>query len=174
VDESEEQQDDGVHGQQLLGATLHAELLRRGMTLATAESLTGGALADLVSASPGASETFLGGVVSYATEVKVRVLGVRQATVDKQGVVSERCALEMATGVCSVIGSDWGVSTTGVAGPTTQEGKPVGTVFVAVAGPAGARATELHLHGDRAEIRDQVCSRAAAMVLEDVVGLRRQ
>jgi nicotinamide-nucleotide amidase len=162
--------DDGVHGQQLLGATLHAELLRRGMTLGTAESLTGGALADLVSASPGASETYLGGVVSYATEVKVRVLGVRPETVEEHGVVSETCAVEMANGVRSVVGADWGVSTTGVAGPTTQEGKPVGTVFVAVVGPGGARSRELHLEGDRAEIREQVCTAAARMVLEDVTG----
>jgi PncC family amidohydrolase len=155
-----------VHGQQLLGAHLHAELLARAMTLATAESLTGGALADLVSASPGASETYLGGVVSYATEAKVRVLGVRRETVESDGVVSERCAAEMATGVRDLMGTDWGVSTTGVAGPTTQEGKPVGTVFVGLAGPGGVQARELHLGGDRAEIREQVCTAAATMVLE--------
>lgn len=160
--------DDGVRGQQLIGATLHAELLRRGQTLATAESMTGGALADLVSASPGASETYLGGVVSYATEIKVRTLGVRPETVDEEGVVSETCAVEMATGVRALIGADWGVSTTGVAGPATQEGKPVGTVYVAVAGPRGVRTEELHLDGDRAEIRERTCTAAATMVLEDV------
>ena len=156
--------------QQILGATLHAELLRRGLTLATAESLTGGALGDLVSASPGASETYLGGVVSYATSVKVRVLGVRQETVDESGVVSAACAREMATGVRELVGADWSVSTTGVAGPTEQEGKPVGTVFVGVAGPDGAVAHELHLEGNRAEIREQACTAAATAVLEDVLG----
>jgi PncC family amidohydrolase len=165
--------DDRLRGQQLVGASLHAELLRRGMTLATAESLTGGALADLVSASPGASETYLGGVVAYASEVKVRVLGVRRETVARHGVVSEGCAVEMADGVRTVVGSDWGVSTTGVAGPTSQEGKPVGTVFVAVSGPEGVRSRRLQLDGDRAEIRAQVCTEAATMVLEAVLAVFR-
>jgi nicotinamide-nucleotide amidase len=155
--------------QQLLGATLHAELVRRGATLATAESLTGGALGDLISASPGASETYPGGVVSYATEVKTGVLGVRQATVDEYGVVSAECAREMAERVRALLGTDWGVSTTGVAGPTEQEGKPVGTVFVAVAGPDGVRHRQLDLDGDRAEIRQQTCVSAAKLVLEALV-----
>ena len=159
-----------MHGVQLIGASLHAELLRRGLTLATAESLTGGALADLVSASPGASETYSGGVVSYATGVKVGLLGVSPQTVREHGVVSEACAFEMADGVRRLIGTDLGVSTTGVAGPTEQEGKPVGTVFVAVAGPDGTRGRQLRLDGDRAEIRDQACVAAATLVLETVVG----
>jgi nicotinamide-nucleotide amidase len=159
--------------QQVLGATLHAELLRRGLTLATAESLTGGALGDLVSASPGASETYLGGVVTYATETKVGLLGVDQATVDEHGVVSEQCAREMASGVRRLVGSDWAVATTGVAGPTEQEGKAIGTVFVAVAGPRGPQdvvARELHLDGDRAQVRAATCTAAAALVLETVTG----
>jgi nicotinamide-nucleotide amidase len=155
--------------QQLLGATLHAELVRREATLATAESLTGGALGDLISASPGASETYPGGVVSYATEVKTGVLGVRQATVDEYGVVSAECAREMAQRVRALLGTDWGVSTTGVAGPTEQEGKPVGTVFVAVAGPDGVQHRQLDLDGDRAEIRQQTCVSAAKLVLEALV-----
>ena len=155
--------------QQLLGASVHAELLRRRATLATAESLTGGALGDLLSASPGASETYLGGVVSYATEVKTRLLGVRQSTVDEHGVVSAECAREMAERVRDLLGTDWGVSTTGVAGPTEQEGKPVGTVFVAVAGPDGTRHGELGLDGDRAEIRQRSCVSAAKLMLEALV-----
>jgi nicotinamide-nucleotide amidase len=160
---------DDADDQQLLGATVHAELLRRKATLATAESLTGGALGDLISASPGASETYLGGVVSYATEVKTGVLGVRQATVDEHGVVSAECAREMAERVRGLLGTDWGVSTTGVAGPTEQEGKPVGTVFVAVAGPDGTRHSQLDLDGDRAEIRQQACVSAAKLVLDALV-----
>lgn len=155
--------------QQIIGATLHAELLRRGLTLATAESLTGGALGDLVSAAPGASETYLGGVVSYATSVKVGLLGVRQETVDECGVVSAACAREMASGVRKLVGADWSVSTTGVAGPAQQEGKPVGTVFVGIAGPDGAVAHELHLEGNRAEIRERACTAAASTVLERVM-----
>lgn len=155
--------------QQIIGATLHAELLRRGLTLATAESLTGGALGDLVSAAPGASETYLGGVVSYATSVKVGLLGVRQETVEECGVVSAACAREMASGVRKLVGADWSVSTTGVAGPAEQEGKPVGTVFVGIAGPDGAVAHELHLEGNRAEIRERACTAAASTVLERVM-----
>ena len=153
--------------EQVLGATLHAELLRRSATLATAESLTGGALGDLVSASPGASETYVGGVVSYATSVKVDVLGVARATVEEQGVISARCAEEMAVGVRRLLGTDWGLSTTGVAGPSEQEGRPAGTVFVGVAGPGDeVVAHELHLDGDRSEVRSAACRRAAELALE--------
>ena len=161
--------DDGVQDDQVIGAALHAELLERGTTLGTAESITGGALADLVSASPGASETYLGGVVCYATEAKIEVLGVSPATVDEHGVVSAECAAEMAQGARTLLGTDWAVSTTGVAGPTEQEGKPVGLVYVGVAGPDGALSSELHLDGDRAEIRRQACLSAAHLVMERLV-----
>jgi nicotinamide mononucleotide (NMN) deamidase PncC len=77
----------------------------------------------------------------------------------------------MADGVRKVVGADWAVSTTGVAGPAEQEGKPVGTVFVGLAGPDGVTAHELHLDGDRAEIRAAACSAAASLVLERVVDL---
>jgi nicotinamide-nucleotide amidase len=153
-----------------LGAALREELVRRGMTLATAESLTGGVLADLVSAPPGASEAYLGGVVSYATEVKVRILGVRERTVQEFGVVSQQCAREMAEGVRRLLGADWGVSTTGVAGPTTQDDKPVGTVFLAVAGPQGTTCLERHFEGDRLRIRDGASLAAARLVLQRVAG----
>lgn len=155
--------------QQLLGATVHAELLRLGLTLATAESITGGALADLVSASPGASETYLGGVVSYATSIKLALLEVQQATVSEQGVVSASCAAEMAAGVRRLLKADWGISTTGVAGPTEQEGKRVGTVFVGLAGPTGTESHQLSLDGDRAAIRATTCTEAATLLLERLV-----
>jgi nicotinamide-nucleotide amidase len=153
----------------VLGATLHAELTRREATLATAESLTGGALADLVSASPGASESYLGGVVSYATSVKTGLLGVREETVEAHGVVSAACAEEMATRVKGLLGADWALSTTGVAGPTEQEGKPVGTVFVGVAGPDGVIAHELRLSGERDDIRAQTCRAAVDRLLAALV-----
>jgi nicotinamide-nucleotide amidase len=153
-----------------LGSELRGELLARGMTLATAESLTGGLLADLASAPPGASETYVGGVVSYATRVKVAVLGVREETVEEHGVVSEQCAREMAEGVRALMGADWGVSTTGVAGPTTQEDKPVGTVFLAVAGPTGTTCHERRFEGDRSHIRGLASVAAARLVLQRVAG----
>jgi nicotinamide-nucleotide amidase len=164
---------DGVLEQDGIGAELRATLLEQGMTLATAESLTGGLLAELVSAPPGASETYVGGVVSYATRVKVGVLGVREQTVEEYGVVSEQCAREMAEGVRTLLGADWGVSTTGVAGPTTQEDKPVGTVFLAVAGPTGTTCEERHFEGDRSQVRATASLAAARLVLQRVAGGQR-
>ena len=154
---------------QVMAATLHAELLRRSAMIATAESLTGGALGDLLSAAPGASDTYLGGVVSYATAVKQKLLGVSDETVREHGVVSAECAAEMAAGVRALVGADVAVSTTGVAGPTEQEGKPVGTVFVGVASDGGGRTTCLDLRGDRASIREQTCREAISAVLAVLV-----
>ena len=133
----------------LVDATrLKDALVSRGETVACAESLTGGALAAALSGPPGASAVFLGGVVSYATAIKRRLLGV-----SAELVVSAACAEQMAAGVRSLLGSDWAVSTTGVAGPDLQDGQPVGTVFVGVAGRAGTTSVRLALSGDRAAIR---------------------
>src|SRR3954447_12178767 len=120
-----------------------------GATLATAESLTGGRLAAAVTAVPGASAAYLGGVVSYATELKESLLGVPVAVVEQYGVVSGECARAMAEGCRAVTGATYAVATTGVAGPDLQEGKPVGTVFVGVAGPDGVTAVSMELVGDR-------------------------
>jgi nicotinamide-nucleotide amidase len=155
----------------LMAATLHAELLRRGLMMATAESLTGGALGDLLSAAPGASRGYLGGVVSYATEVKQRLLQVSEETVEKHGVVSAECAAEMAVGVRALFRADVALSTTGVAGPTEMEGKPVGTVFIGVAGPDHVRTVDLHLDGERPEIRAATCREAVQALLAELVGL---
>jgi PncC family amidohydrolase len=154
---------------QELTAQLHAELIERGATVATAESLTGGALGDLVSAAPGASESYVGGVVCYATRVKQQLLGVSEDVVARHGVVSAPCAEQLARGVRELLGADYAASTTGVAGPTTQEGKPVGLVYVGVAGPEGVWSRELHLSGDRPEIRRAACLAAVEAVLEAVV-----
>jgi len=152
-----------------LGAQLHAELAQRGLTVATAESMTGGSVADLVSAAPGASATYVGGVVSYATEVKQQLLGVSESTVAEHGVVSSPCAAEMAAGVRGLLGTDYGVSTTGVAGPDPQEDKPVGLVYVGIAGPHGVDTHELRLAGERAEIRAEATRAAVRFLLEAVV-----
>ena len=143
-------------------------LVAREATLATAESLTGGLLASTITEVPGASRAFVGGVVSYATRVKVSVLDVPAAVVEEHGVVSEECALAMARGVRRRLDATWGVATTGVAGPDTQEGRPVGTVWVAVAGPDVVRARLLALEGDRRAIRDASCA-AAVSLLRDLV-----
>ncbi len=134
-------------------------------TLATAESLTGGRLAAALTAIPGASDVFRGGVVAYATEVKVAVLGVPEDVVASVGVVSAQCAEAMARGVRSLTGATYGVATTGVAGPTEQEGKPVGTVFVAVDGPAGGRTLALELAGTREQVVTRTCEEALAALV---------
>lgn len=154
-----------------VGAQLHAELVLRGQTVSCAESLTGGAVAQALSASPGASETFVGAVVSYATAVKIDLLGVPAAVVEEHGVVSAPCAEAMALGARRLLGTDWAVSTTGVAGPDTQEGKPVGLVYVGLAGPRGASVEELRLDGDRAAVRAATVDAAVATVLAAVTAV---
>ena len=149
-------------------AAVLASLVDRGETLATAESLTGGLLAERITDVPGASRSFVGGVVSYATRVKVAVLDVAPEVVERHGVVSEECAVAMARGVRRRLDATWGVATTGVAGPDSQEGRAVGTVWVAVAGPDGVRARLLALDGDRRAIREASCE-AALSLLQDLL-----
>ncbi|WP_183098848.1 CinA family protein [Nocardioides pelophilus] len=122
-------------------------------TLATAESITGGRLAARVTDVPGSSAVFAGGVVSYATAVKVAVLGVPDSLVAEHGVISAECARSMAEGVRALLRTTYALSTTGVAGPDTQEGEPVGTVFIGVAGPEGTEVVRLALDGDRGAIQ---------------------
>jgi len=135
-----------------LAASLRA-LEERGQTLSTAESLTAGQVCAAIADVPGASTVLRGGLAAYASEVKVAVLGVDPDLVAEHGVVSRECAEAMAVAANVLFGTDWAVSTTGVAGPTEQEGKPVGTVYVAVASASGVASRDLRLNGDRAEIR---------------------
>ncbi|MGW0334493.1 CinA family protein [Streptomyces sp. NPDC003011] len=149
----------------------------RGETLAVAESLTGGLVAAEVTAVPGASRVFRGSVTAYATELKHRLLGVDAALLAEHGAVDPQVAARMAAGVRTALGADWGIATTGVAGPEPQDGKPVGTVFVAVDGPAapdsgvrgGEKVTALRLNGDRAEIRMESVRSVLALLLEELV-----
>jgi nicotinamide-nucleotide amidase len=143
-------------------------LTAAGATLATAESLTGGLLGAVITTVPGASAVYRGGVVAYATEVKVGLLGVPQDLVDEYGVVSAECAERMAVEVRSRTGSSYALSTTGVAGPDEQEGQPVGTVFVGMAGPGGPRTARLELVGDRQRIREGACAQALALLLDSL------
>ena len=121
-----------------LAEVCYAQLLRRGLTLATAESCTGGLVAERMTAISGASKVYRGGVVSYWTSVKAEVLGVPQGLLDAYGAVSEETARAMAEGVCRITGADVGVSVTGVAGPDPDErGVPVGIVYIGLATPEG-------------------------------------
>lgn len=144
---------------------LLALLRHEGATLATAESLTGGRLAAAITAVPGASASYVGGVVAYATRVKQELLGVPDAVVAEHGVVSAACATAMAEGVRTALGATWALSTTGVAGPEEQEGHPVGTVFVGVAGPDATRALRLSLAGGRAQVQDRTVAEALATLV---------
>jgi nicotinamide-nucleotide amidase len=141
--------DDGLgDGGANMEAVVMAELGRRNLTVAVAESLTGGYVAGRLCAVPGASDIFRGGVVAYRSEVKRTVLGVPEGP-----VVTEEAAAAMAAGARRVLAADLGLATSGVAGPGGAEGKPVGTVCLAAEGPAGRAATTLLLPGDRERIR---------------------
>lgn len=130
-------------------------LRARGQTLATAESLTAGLVSSTLAAVPGASDVLRGGLVAYATEVKSSVLGVDAALIEEHGVVSSACAGAMAERARVLFEADWAAATTGVAGPTEQDGRPVGLVFVAVAGPGGGAHTEAHrFSGGRNAVRE--------------------
>ncbi|MFC8588880.1 CinA family protein [Streptomyces sp. NPDC057217] len=118
-------------------ARVLALLAERGQTLAVAESLTGGLVAAELTGVPGASASFRGSVTAYATALKRELLGVDGALLAERGAVDPEVASQMAAGVRDRLGADWGIATTGVAGPDPQDGQPVGTVYVAVAGPAG-------------------------------------
>ncbi len=130
-----------------------ARLVELGQSVAAAESLTGGLVTARLVDTPGASAVVRGGVVTYATDLKASVLGVDADLLSTHGAVDAEVASQMASGVRGVLGADWGVATTGVAGPDPQDGMPVGTVFVAVAGPSGVTVERLQLAGGRAEIR---------------------
>ncbi|MFI9569410.1 CinA family protein [Streptomyces rishiriensis] len=147
-------------------------------TLAVAESLTGGLVAAEITAVPGASKVFRGSVTAYATELKHRLLGVDAGLLEARGAVDAQVAAQMAAGARKALGADWGVATTGVAGPDPQDGQPVGTVFVAVDGPAGpdsgsaggGKVEALRLNGDRAEIRRESVRSVLALLLTELAG----
>jgi nicotinamide-nucleotide amidase len=130
-------------------------LVGRGQTLAVAESLTGGLVAAALTDVPGASRAFRGSVTAYATDVKRDLLGVDGTLLAERGAVDAEVARRLAVGVRHCLGADWGLATTGVAGPEPQDGQPVGTVYVAVSAPGtgGVVAQRLNLRGDRAAIR---------------------
>lgn len=147
---------------------LHERLTARGWTIAAAESLTGGMLVSTLVGQPGISAVLRGGVVAYATEVKRDVLGVDATLLEAVGAVDRTVALQMADGVRSLLGADVGVATTGVAGPEPQDGRPVGTVCLAVVTPGGGVSEEHHLAGTRAEIRAAAVEAALRLALARV------
>lgn len=144
----------GVDAETLEGALVQ-RLVSNGLTIGTAESITGGAVADALVRVPGASQSFLGSIVAYDNAVKTALLGVDEALLREYGAVSEEVALAMGRGACARLGVDLAIATTGIAGPTgATEGKPIGLVFLAIVRkdgePAVRRAT---IPGNRDDIR---------------------
>jgi nicotinamide-nucleotide amidase len=137
-----------------------------GRTLAVAESLTGGLVAAAITSVPGASVVFRGSVTTYATDTKASILGVDAGLLAREGAVDAEVARQMAVGVRRVFGAEVGLATTGVAGPTEQDGKPVGLVYVACAfGDLAPVVVELRIDGDRDAIRAETVLQALMLGL---------
>ena len=149
--------------------TLCSEVLEalKGKTLATAESCTGGGIGAAITAVPGASKVFKGGVISYTNEVKEQCLGVDRAVLEKYGAVSAPVAGAMASGVRNLLKTDVAVSVTGLAGPGGDEyGNPVGTVCIGYADKHRTLAKKYCFDGDRAQVRKSAIRAALQLILE--------
>ena len=137
-------------------------------TIATAESCTGGLVASRLTDFAGASNYVKGGVVAYTNEIKKSVLRVKAETLETFGAVSSQTALEMATNVREIFSSTIGLSTTGVAGPSTSENKPVGLVFIAIVGEDFSEVKEFHFTGSRSEIKFQTADEVFNLLMRHV------
>lgn len=155
-----------IRGQVLTSTALEDEigrlLTQRGLTLALAESCTGGLIAHRITMTPGSSAYFLGGVVSYANSVKQALLGVEAEVLAREGAVSEAVAAQLAAGVRDRLGADIGIAVTGIAGPGGgSPEKPVGLVFMGFANPRGeVTVRRYEFSGNRLEIKEQTCAAA--------------
>ena len=147
---------------------LAGELLKKHhLKLATAESCTGGLIGYKITRIAGASIYFVGGVIAYANETKVRLIGVNQQTLDDFGAVSQETVLEMARGVRQVMGADIGLAVSGIAGPgggTPQ--KPVGSIWIALSAPDLNQAWFYHFQGDRNRVNEQAADKALFLLSE--------
>lgn len=153
-----------------LARNLVVELTACSQTLATAESLTGGLLGATITAVSGASAVYLGGAITYATAMKHVLADVPDAVLGAHGPVARETAVAMASGIRARTGSTWALATTGVAGPDTQDGHPVGEVWIALSGPDATQAFERHFPGGRPEIRRAAVA-AALQVLAAQLGI---
>ena len=151
----------------LLKEDMLGKLLKdKGQTLAVAESCTGGMIGHLITNVPGSSAYFSGGVIAYANEVKVEVLGVSPATLETFGAVSKETVQEMAKGIRALLNADVGISVSGIAGPDggTKE-KPVGTVWIGLGTPNYDLAKDFLFSGDRESIKQQAAMSAMEIVI---------
>ena len=146
-----------------------SKLIEKNITLATAESCTGGSLGKIITSVSGVSQIYGYGFITYANEAKEKILGVPHEVLETVGAVSSETALAMAEGARRVSGSDIAVSVTGIAGPTggTPE-KPVGLVYIAIADKNGSEFRKLNLSGDRDEVRRKTCDEVFRLVAERI------
>eukprot|EP00388_Colpodella_angusta_P041555 GDKK01053606.1.p1 GENE.GDKK01053606.1~~GDKK01053606.1.p1 ORF type:complete len:319 (-),score=-7.98 GDKK01053606.1:74-1030(-) len=145
-------------------------LSQQGKTISTAESCTGGKIAQMLTSVAGASSSFRGSIVSYATDTKVSVLGVNPGLISEFSVVSSQVAKEMALGVQKLMQTDYAIATTGNAGPTSEPGTAeVGTVFIALATPEGVFATEFNFGQPREKVIDRTANKALEMVQKEIL-----
>lgn len=150
-----------------LAARVIEGLKEAALTLSTAESCTGGGIGHALTAVPGSSAVYLGGVISYTNGVKNRVLGVPADTLEAFGAVSPETARAMAAGAQELLQTDLALSVTGLAGPDGDgSGKPVGLVYLGLAGQGWTRTREYRFSGDRASVRQQAVQAALEWILE--------
>lgn len=149
-----------------LSAQVGTVLAERGLTVATAESCTGGLLSHILTGVSGASQYFIGGVVAYSNAIKESSLNVPQITIQKHGAVSAETARAMAAGIRTNFETDFGLSTTGVAGPTGgTPAKPVGLVWIGISTASRTRAYECHFEGDRAMVKSSTVEEVLTVLL---------
>ncbi|MFF0317026.1 CinA family protein [Micromonospora sp. NPDC005252] len=161
-----EERDENATGSAAAGV-VHS-LSQRHETVATVESLTGGLLAASIVEIAGVSGIYRGGLVVYATELKSTLAGVPADLLAERGPVDPDVAAALAEGGRRRCGADWGLATTGVAGPEPQDGKPVGLVYVAVAGPSGVEVRQLDLDGGRDHVRSAAVIEALRLLAERI------
>ena len=155
---------------QSIERTVFDLLKSKGMTFASAESCTGGNIAHVITLIPGSSEVFKGTAVTYATPMKTKVLGVPAETIEKQGVVSQEVVESMATGVRDLMEADFGVATTGVAGPSGgSEENPVGTVWIGVASAKGVVSKRFNFGKDRENVINRATIAAYEMLRQQII-----
>ncbi|MDD1772955.1 MAG: CinA family protein [Methanomassiliicoccales archaeon] len=153
----------------MLGTEVVQLLREKRLSIALAESCTGGRVCDMLTDVPGCSGVLKGGVVAYSNGSKVKLLGVSPATLERFGAVSAECASEMARGARSALEADIGVSTTGIAGPAgATPTKPVGMVYIALATGSGVKVSEHHFPGDRESVRSKTAEEVLRLILRSV------
>lgn len=160
----------GFDEDETIAVVLGRQLTKNNLTIAVAESCTGGKIAQELTAVPGASNYFRGGVVSYATDTKVSMLGVSEETITQFSVVSAEVATEMALGVQKVMKSDYAIATTGNAGPLKGDADAtVGTVFIAIATPNGVLVEEFNFGQPREKVIDRTVNKAFEMLQKEIL-----